>query len=327
MRPIERLNGRCVGVGHRHDANLPALRMNIHHLELFYHVARHGGISAAVRHMPWSIQQPALSSQIRQLETQLGVSLFERQPFRLTPAGEKLIAFAGPFFDQIDAVGAELHSRAPAQLRISASELVLRDHMPAVIKRVKQIHPGLRLVMRDGPPAQVEGLLRDREVDLAVSLGTPVRPGSGLRMLRIMQLPLVLLVHRTSRIKSAAELWRRRSIEEPLVSSVPAPENAFQQGLKRRGIMWRPAIEATSLELVTWYVANRHGIGVNIALPELVGHRDVRVLPLDDFPAVDVNTIWRGEPTPVLRTLMEEAQRYVRKNWPQFACDDVLGSD
>jgi DNA-binding transcriptional LysR family regulator len=298
--------------------------MNIHHLELFYHVARHGGISAAVRHMPYSIQQPAMSSQIRQLETHLGVRLFERQPFQLTPEGEKLIAFAAPFFDQVDAVGASLHARARVQLRISASELVLRNHMPAVIQRVKRKHPGLRLVMRDGPPTQVEGLLRGGEVDLAVSLGLPVRPGSGLQALRIMQLPLVLLVHRSSRLKSADELWRRHSIDEPLVSSVPAPENVFQEGLRRRGITWLPAIEATSLELVTWYVANGHGIGVNLALPELVRHRDVRVLPLEDFGAVAVNALWRGEPTPVLRTVIEEAQRYARKNWPQFAGEDGL---
>ena len=38
-------------------------RMNIHHLELFYYVARHGGISEAVRNMPYGIQQPAISGQ------------------------------------------------------------------------------------------------------------------------------------------------------------------------------------------------------------------------------------------------------------------------
>ena len=235
-----------------------------------------------------------------------------------------MITFAGPFFDQIDSVGESLKSRASAQLRISASEMVLREHMPAVIERVKRKHPGLRLVMRDGPPAQLEGLLRARELDLALTLGLPVRPGSGMRTLRITQLPLVLLVHRTSLIKSAAELWRRESIEEPLVSSVPAPDNVFQAGLKRRGIVWRPAIEATSLELVTWYVANGHGVGVNIGFPELIRNRDVRVLPLDHFGSVDVNTIWRGEPTPMLRSVIEESQCYVRKNWPQFACEDAL---
>ncbi len=42
--------------------------MNVHHLELFYHVARYGGIMPAVRNIPYGIQQPAVSSQIAQLE-------------------------------------------------------------------------------------------------------------------------------------------------------------------------------------------------------------------------------------------------------------------
>ena len=48
--------------------------MNIHHLELFYYVARHGGISEAVRNMPYGIQQPAISGQVIQLEEFLGVT-------------------------------------------------------------------------------------------------------------------------------------------------------------------------------------------------------------------------------------------------------------
>ena len=46
--------------------------MNIHHLELFYYVAKHGGIAAAVRKMPYGIQQPAVSGQIGRLEEALG---------------------------------------------------------------------------------------------------------------------------------------------------------------------------------------------------------------------------------------------------------------
>ena len=62
--------------------------MNIHHLELFYYVARHKGIAGAVRNMPYGIQQPAVSAQVIQLENDLGVTLFQRRPFELTPAGE-----------------------------------------------------------------------------------------------------------------------------------------------------------------------------------------------------------------------------------------------
>ena len=65
--------------------------MNIHHLELFYYVATHRGVSAAARHIPYGIQQPAISAQILQLEQQLGVALFRRRPFDLTDEGRRVM--------------------------------------------------------------------------------------------------------------------------------------------------------------------------------------------------------------------------------------------
>ena len=50
-------------------------RMNVHHLELFYYVAKHGGIMPAVRNIPYGIQQPAVSSQIAHLEEYPGVTV------------------------------------------------------------------------------------------------------------------------------------------------------------------------------------------------------------------------------------------------------------
>jgi DNA-binding transcriptional LysR family regulator len=38
--------------------------VNIHHLELFYYVAKHHRVSAAARHIPYGIQQPAISAQV-----------------------------------------------------------------------------------------------------------------------------------------------------------------------------------------------------------------------------------------------------------------------
>ena len=81
--------------------------MNVHHLELFYYVARHGGITEAVRNIPYGIQQPAVSGQVAQLEEYLGVTLFQRRPFALTPPGEKLFRFIQPFFSNLDAVASE----------------------------------------------------------------------------------------------------------------------------------------------------------------------------------------------------------------------------
>ena len=63
--------------------------MNIHHLELFYYVAKHEGIAGAVRNMPYGIQQPAVSAQVIQLENDLGMPLFQRRPEYHEPHGRR----------------------------------------------------------------------------------------------------------------------------------------------------------------------------------------------------------------------------------------------
>src|SRR5260221_10455685 len=117
----------CVSIPalqHSNPPGPPPAVMNIHHLELYYYVARHGGITEAVRNIPYGIQQPAVSGQVAQLEEYLGVTLFQRRPFTLTPAGEKLYQFILPFFSSLDLVASELQGGKARQIRIGASTIV-----------------------------------------------------------------------------------------------------------------------------------------------------------------------------------------------------------
>ncbi len=168
--------------------------MNVHHLELFYYVAKHGGISAAVRKIPYGIQQPAVSGQVGALEKELGVRLFERSPFRLTPAGERLYAHVQPFFEGLTAVTGEVKAAGHPELRICGAELVLRDHLPAVLKQMKTRFPKLRFSLRTtGYLSQVEECLREGQADVAF-LPVYERAPAGLRMTRLASIPLVLQV-------------------------------------------------------------------------------------------------------------------------------------
>ena len=291
--------------------------MNIHHLELFYYVAKHGGISSAVRNMPYGIQQPAVSSQILLLEEDLGVKLFERQPFKLTTAGVELLAFVQPFFENLEPMATKLRKGTPPQLRIGAPEAILRDHLPAVIQRVKQQHPELRLSFRSGLQLQLEAWVRDREIDLAV-MPLCRRLPKPLRSLLLLRLPLVLLVSKKSKRKSAAEFWAAGQPAEPLISLPEADtiSQLFQGGLKRLDITWPVSVEASSLGLILQYVANGDGVGVSIGVPDLVQHPQVRVLPLDSFDRLELVAVWHGEPDPLLRALLDEMQRYAAHFWP-----------
>ena len=196
--------------------------MNVHHLELFYYVAKHGGIMPAVRNIPYGIQQPAVSAQVAQLEEFLGVTLFQRRPFALTAAGEKLFTFIRPFFSGLDKIAGELQGGQARHFRVGASTIVLRDHLPRLLGGVRKKFPGLKISLREGFPAQLETFLMHDEVDLVITM-TERKPPAGLQSLVLLELPMVLLVEKSSRLKSAEELWRRDKIAEPLIC-LPAPE-------------------------------------------------------------------------------------------------------
>ncbi len=283
--------------------------MNIHHLELFYYVARHGGIMPAVRNIPYGIQQPAVSAQVAHLEEYLGVTLFQRRPFALTPAGEKLYKFVVPFFSNLEKVASELQGGQARRIRIGASTIVLRDHAPRLVQWVRKKFTGLRVSLREGYPAYLQSLLERDEVDVVITLIEKKAP-PGVHALALLELPLVLLVAKHSPVTSADQLWQRDKIEEPLIS-LPQGEAVcrnFQQRLNELGVDWFPSIEASSVDLIETYVANELGIGVSVAVPRKVPPVGVRVLPLPGFAPVVIGAMWRGQTTPLMQAFLEEVK-------------------
>jgi len=77
-------------------------------------------------------------------------------------------------------------------------------------------------------------------------------------------LPGLAVIPRASRVRSAAELWRRDKISGTLIS-LPANEGVakyFQTDLARRGGVWMPGIEVDSLDLIETCATNGFGIGL-----------------------------------------------------------------
>jgi len=284
--------------------------MNVHHLELFYYVAKHGGIMPAVRGIPYGIQQPAVSAQVAQLEEFLGVTLFQRRPFALTAAGEKLFTFIAPFFSNLDKVAGELQGGQTRHFRLGASTIVLRDHLPQLLQGVKKTFPGLKVSLREGYAARLGELLAKDEVDLVITL-VERKPPAGFQSEVLLELPMVLLVQKASKIKSAEELWQRDKINEPLIC-LPAQESLtkmFQAKLAELDVEWYPTIEASSTDLIETYVAGGLGIGVSVAVPGQILPENVRVLPLKNFPPALIGALWQGKNTPLLDAFLDMARQ------------------
>ena len=158
--------------------------MNVHHLELFFYVAKYEGITEAVRKMPYGIQQPAVSGQILQLESHLGVKLFQRRPFALTPAGEELYDFIHPFFSRIDQITGQLRAEESCHLRLAATAAALSNHLPGVLQSLQTEIPKPRLTLRELSNPEIETALRKQEADFALAvLHRRIGPGIKTRTL------------------------------------------------------------------------------------------------------------------------------------------------
>jgi DNA-binding transcriptional LysR family regulator len=287
--------------------------MNIHHLELFYYVARHGGITEAVRNIPYGIQQPAVSGQVAQLEEFLGVTLFQRRPFALTPAGEKLYQFVCPFFSNLDAVAGELQGGKTRQIRIGASTLALRDHLPALFRSMSKKCPNLKVSLREGCQGELEAMLQKEELDLAVTV-IEKKSAPGIHSVALIEVPLALLVEKSSPLTAADQLWQRDKIDEPLIClpGVEAICKHFQQGLLRARVDWFPSIEVSSLDLIETYVASGLGIGLSVLAPKARFPLEIRALPLPGFAPVVVGALWRGRPSALLQAFLAEMQVHAK---------------
>lgn len=146
-------------------------RLNYHHLHYFWAVAKEGNLTraAALLH----VSQSALSTQIKQLEEQLGQALFERQgrSLVLTEAGQLALSYAESIFTS----GAELMAllrdgrrREREVMRIGAVATLSRNFQENFLAPLLA-RADVELVLQSGSLTELLGRLRVHTVDIVLS--------------------------------------------------------------------------------------------------------------------------------------------------------------
>ncbi|MDB4353801.1 LysR family transcriptional regulator [Akkermansiaceae bacterium] len=294
--------------------------MNIHHLELFYYVAKFEGITAAVRKMPYGIQQPAVSGQLLQLEEKLGVKLFNRRPFALTPSGEELYDFCYPFFSRLGDIEERLRGEESQHLRLAASASTLRNHLPDVLEDLKKKEANLRLSLREVDPSDVHHLLTSQQVDVAVSV-LAGKLAEGLRSLPLVEIPVALLVPQKLKATCLRDLIeadpynpKRFVGREPLIG-LPAHEvlqQLFQAEFEREKLTWTTSVEVNSMEVIRDYVTRGFGVGLGLIIPGVKLPKGVKAIPLPEFPPLVIGALFQGKPKALVTRFLETAQIHAK---------------
>ncbi|WP_313953934.1 CysB family HTH-type transcriptional regulator [Accumulibacter sp.] len=148
--------------------------MKLQQLRYLVEVARRGlNVSEAAAALYTS--QPGISKQIKLLEEELGVTVFERSGKRLTavtePGGvvlgiaERILRDA----ENIRRVGEEYAGGDSGSLVIATTHTQARYALPAVVKNFVDRHPKVRLSLRQGHPTQIAEWALKGEADIAIA--------------------------------------------------------------------------------------------------------------------------------------------------------------
>lgn len=285
--------------------------MEIRHLRYFVMVAqtRHFGQAAERLHMA----QSPLSAAIRQLEAQLGATLFHRTTRRveLTPAGTALLRDAERILQSVEAAQARVQLIAAGStglLRIGATGLAAFRQLPQLARIAAREAPGL--VLRFSPdlltPVQELALDQDR-IDLAV-LRPPLRR-AGLSSRLIARERLVLALPQDHRLAGGEPVALAALRDEDFVLyGVPdsVADSVVTQACLGAGFLPRRTHEGAQTPIMLTLVAA--GLGVAL-LPEsatALSVEGVRFVSIVEDVRIDLALAWRTDDhSPALARLLE----------------------
>jgi len=145
--------------------------MELRHLDYFVAVAEQLSFSRAAENR--LVSQPALSQQIRQLEQELGVPLFDRIGKRvtLTEAGRALLPHARQILSAVAAAQnevRELGRLVRGKTSLGAPPTVSIHRLPTLLTRFERKYPGLEVTLREAGTETLVRLIQDGLLDLAI---------------------------------------------------------------------------------------------------------------------------------------------------------------
>ncbi len=148
--------------------------LNLNHLRLFAATVDAGGVSAAAERV--RISQPAVSKQIRELESAVGAELLERLPrgVRPTAAGELLAGYARRLFalaDEAESALAELRDLRRGRLRLGASMTIGVYLLPEMLARFQSLYSGITISAVVENTDTIQSALIAHQLDLGLVEG------------------------------------------------------------------------------------------------------------------------------------------------------------
>ncbi|HEY6831818.1 MAG TPA: LysR family transcriptional regulator [Pseudolabrys sp.] len=243
--------------------------MELRHLRYLVAVADHGSFSHAAEQL--GIAQPPLSQQIKLLEEELGVRLFQRLPrgVRPTEIGAALIDQARDILalqTQFVAAAAGLARGERGHVRVGvAGAVALAPIIPASIRRFREARPLVTVSLEEMPTPVLCKALRDRTLDVAI-VRPPVPDGRGLIIQRLFEERTLIALPSGHRLANRKTLSLSMVTDDPLIIFPrhigPGFHDAILSACQSAGFTPRIGQEAPHIAAMVPMVAAGFGVSI-----------------------------------------------------------------
>ncbi len=242
--------------------------MKLQQLRYIWEVARHDlNVSATADSLYTS--QPGVSKQIRMLEDELGLQIFQRSGKHLTnitAAGERIIEIAGRILGEVENVqqiAQEFNDEGRGSLSIATTHTQARYVLPSTIKQFIERYPNVALHMHQGTPMQISELAANRSVDFAIATEA-LELFEDLVMLPCYRWNRSIVVPRDHALARLPSLTLEAVAEYPIVTYVFGftGRSQLDDAFSSKGLQPRVVFTAVDADVIKTYV--RLGLGIGI---------------------------------------------------------------
>ena len=167
--------------------------MELRELISFYHVAKLSSVSKTARTL--ELGQPTVTTHLRKLEEELGITLFDRikRPIRLTSEGATLLELVTPVVEAVDRLKIQMdYVEKRGSFVVGAYPDLVLHHLPKAVQTFNSQYPAVRLRLMARPYATLIELVKSGEIDLALCSPPPTEE-AGLNFTPLFQYHVVLL--------------------------------------------------------------------------------------------------------------------------------------
>jgi DNA-binding transcriptional LysR family regulator len=287
--------------------------MELRHLRYFVAVAEELNFRKAAERL--HVSQPALSSQVQDLESELGLRLLDRNTggVRLTVAGTAFLEAARQTLAQAQravelAREAELGRRG--RLTVGFYAPLLMGFMPASLAAFHRRYPGVEVNLVEMSLGEQNAALKAQTIQLGFAIAGYQPFPRGLQHVKVVRSPTRAVVGRGHRLARRPRLALAELVNEPLLSLAPVKGSTIhcdriRAVFKARGLKTKPMQSIVGAEAFLANLESGFGVSLIAEVGSLARSPDLRFKPLTDTGEdlfLELHALWSPGPASALIT-------------------------